>query len=215
MTKFVYKYDPETLEFTETRIAHLDPEESRVQGKEIYALPAWATFTEVPMLEEFQVAVYNESNDSWIVEPDYRGMYKVNDDMNPEIISEMGSLPDGYIVITEGEAEAISADKLYYIIQDGQLVVNPNYEEEKKEEEERIFDSQFFNTSLGYVRRTVTMKDGTTRNFLSDILPLLKAGVPILTYTRDLQQSKVITTKAFLDECKQQMLIDFYGEGLN
>lgn len=70
----------------------------------------------------------------------------------------------------------------------------------------------FFNTSLGYVKRIVTMKDGTTRNFLCDILPLLVEGAPILTYALDGTQSKVNVTQQFINECKNQLLVDFYGE---
>ena len=79
------------------------------------------------------------------------------------------------------------------------------------EEQEQEFHRQFFLTSLGYVRRSVTMKDGSHKDFLSDILPLLEIGVPILTYTRDLVQTKLLATEQFINECKQQMLRDFYG----
>lgn len=79
------------------------------------------------------------------------------------------------------------------------------------EEQEAEFNRQFFLTSLGYVRRSVSMKDGSHKDFLSDILPLLQVGVPILTYTRELQQNRVLATEQFIDECKQQLLIDFYG----
>lgn len=70
---------------------------------------------------------------------------------------------------------------------------------------------EFFNTSLGYVRRKVTMQDGTKKDFLADILPLLQIGIPILTYTIDGEQNKVTVTEEFINECKQQMLRDFYG----
>jgi hypothetical protein len=79
------------------------------------------------------------------------------------------------------------------------------------EEQEEEFNRQFFLTSLGYVRRTVTMKDNSHKDFLSDILPLLEVGVPVLTYSRDLVQKKVLVTEQFINECKQQMLRDFYG----
>ena len=79
------------------------------------------------------------------------------------------------------------------------------------EEQEAEFNRQFFLTSLGYVRRSVAMKDGSHKDFLSDILPLLQVGVPILTYTRELEQNKVLATEQFINECKQQLLVDFYG----
>ena len=79
------------------------------------------------------------------------------------------------------------------------------------EEQEEIFNREFFYTSLGYVRRSVTMKNGEVKDFLADILPVLEIGVPILTYTKNLIQSKVFVTAEFLTECKQQVLKDFYG----
>lgn len=89
----------------------------------------------------------------------------------------------------------------------------PHYTpEEKAQQREADFNKQFFSTSLGYIRRTVTMKDGTKKSFLTDILPMLVEGVPVLVYTRELEQSKVLVTTEFINECKQQLLKDFYGE---
>lgn len=99
----------------------------------------------------------------------------------------------------------------YYVYKNGKIIQNPNYETEKQAEENAEFDKQFFNTSLGYVSRIVHMLDGSVCNFLTDILPLLEVGVPVLVYTRELEQSKVLVTEQFLNECKQQLLIDFYG----
>ena len=80
-------------------------------------------------------------------------------------------------------------------------------ERQRQEELQR----QFFNTSLGYIKRTVTMQDGSTKDFLCDILPLLEVGVPILTYSAEGVQSKVNVTQQFITECKNQLLFDFYG----
>jgi hypothetical protein len=89
------------------------------------------------------------------------------------------------------------------------------------QEKEAEFDAQFFNTSLGYVRRKVTMKDGNMKDFLSDILPLIAVGadgVPVVAYTKpdfatddEPTPQLVVVTQQFIDECKQQVLIDFYG----
>ncbi len=85
-------------------------------------------------------------------------------------------------------------------------------EEEKQEQEEEEFNRKFFHTSLGYVSRDVHMKNGVVKDFLTDILPLLKEGIPVLVYTRQLEQSKVPATQQFIDECGQQLIADFYGE---
>lgn len=109
-------------------------------------------------------------------------------------------------------------------IWDGENVVeNPDYEKEQAQKREKTFNVEFFNTSLGYIRRNVTMKDGTTKSFLTDLLPLMRVGVPIIAYekpdfTKDLTeedyialQKKAIITEDFLAECQNQVIVDFYG----
>lgn len=83
--------------------------------------------------------------------------------------------------------------------------------EEIEREKQEQFEKEFFNTSLGYVRRKVSMKTGETKDFLADILPVLEVGVQILTYDKELKQYKKQVTEAFIGECKQQILKDFYG----
>lgn len=99
----------------------------------------------------------------------------------------------------------------HYIYVNGELILNPNYEEEQEMKKHQQFLKDFFNTSLGWVRRQVTMQTGDTKDFLTDILPLLQVGIPILTYTETGEQNKVIVTEEFIEECKQQVLRDFYG----
>lgn len=85
-------------------------------------------------------------------------------------------------------------------------------EEEIEEQKREQFAKDFFNTSLGYVSRKVHMKDGSVKDFLSDILPLIQENVPIITYNLDgTQNIGVLVTAQFIEECKQQVLIDFYG----
>lgn len=91
--------------------------------------------------------------------------------------------------------------------------------EEQAQARETAFNEEFFNTSLGYIRRKVTMKDGSTKDFLSDILPLLQVGVPIISYDKPdfptdvmpKQNTDKLVTEEFINECKQQVLKDFYG----
>lgn len=74
------------------------------------------------------------------------------------------------------------------------------------------FQRNFFNTSLGYVRRKPYVK-GTKeyKDFLSDMLAGMEVGKQIITYTEDLQPNLVQVTQEFLDECKAQYNRDFYG----
>lgn len=208
MTK-IYNYDPKTFEYINSENAELDPAELMINHREVPLVPAYATLIKPPAKRELKTRLFIEN--TWQVVDDFRGMYMVDDSMQPQAVTNFGALPEGYIPITEAQAQQIIEDDLYYVISDGKLIQNPNYEEEKQAREDAEFNKQFFNTSLGYVRRAVTMKDGSKKDFLCDILPLLAPGVPILTYTRELEQSQVITTEQFINECKQQMLIDFYG----
>ena len=65
----VYKYDEKTKEYLGTEQALIDQLESELQGKEIYLLPANATF-EKPNLQEGFASVWN---DKWENIEDNRG----------------------------------------------------------------------------------------------------------------------------------------------
>ena len=120
-------------------------------------------------------------------------------------------VPQPYIELTAEEFDAVvNTGKVAFIV-DGKIVYKEKHEIEAEEMAAK-FHKEFFNTSLGYVRRKVTMKDGTVKDFLADILPILKPNVPILTYTEDGLQNKILVTEGFIDECKAQVLADFYGE---
>lgn len=125
----------------------------------------------------------------------------------------MSEFKDLQILQTERPI-AQNSDNTYFEFAD-----TDEYIGEQKEQRKNEFNSEFFNTSLGYIRRQVNMKDGSIKNFLTDILPLLEENIPIITYNipdfstddKPSQNTNVLTTKEFLDECKQQLLRDFYG----
>lgn len=113
----------------------------------------------------------------------------------------------------------------HYIYSDGNIILNPNYEQEQAEKRQSNFETEFFNTSLGWIRRQVNMKDGSTKDFLSDLLPAismaLNSGIatPIITYktpdfTHDItdwtiyQEIKQVTPQ-FIQECFNQLSADF------
>ena len=124
-----------------------------------------------------------------------------------------------------------------YIYQDGEIILNPNYEQEEEQRRREMFEKKFFNTSLGWVRREVNMANGEIKDFLSDLLPSIYIGVSsgrtvtVLTYdapdfTQDiyhedewgdiidnvdwpsLQHVQVVTPQ-FLQECLAQLQNDF------
>ena len=109
----------------------------------------------------------------------------------------------GFIVYT-----SIEETEENYQLYNGEYLT----EEEIAQKQQEEFAKDFFSTSLGYVRRKVHMKDGSIKDFLTDILPLLQVNVPIITYNLDgTQNVGVMVTEQFIQECKQQLMIDFYG----
>lgn len=64
MMQYVYKYDEKTKEYLGKAEALLDPLESQLQQKEIYLLPADATFL-APKLQEGHVSVFDVEEGVW------------------------------------------------------------------------------------------------------------------------------------------------------
>lgn len=87
---------------------------------------------EPPELAEHKIAVFE--NDGWVVKDDYRGCFICDELLNIQIVQEIGELPDGFIFITEAQAEQIKADYLWYVVKDGKLIKNPDYEKQKEQE---------------------------------------------------------------------------------
>lgn len=122
----------------------------------------------------------------------------------------------------------------YYALQpweklvDGEVVDNTEeYAQEQIQAKQNQFNQEFFLTSLGYIRRKVSMSTGETKDFLSDLLPVISMGiqsgqtVPIITYSlpdfskeltteylESLQTVKNVTAQ-FVQECFLQLSNDF------
>ena len=131
---------------------------------------------------------------------------------------------------TEDVATLVLAETGYYITYNGNYTdgtINENLEQEKINKRKETFNKEFFKTSLGYIRRKVSMATGDTKDFICDIVPALKTGLeigkasPIITYNEpdftqeitleymeSLQEVKQITAE-FLQECTLQLSTDF------
>lgn len=125
--------------------------------------------------------------------------------------------------------DAIFALEHNEIMQDDKPVINPNYAQECAQRREEQFKNEFFFTSLGWIRRKVNMKDGSTKDFLADLLLPIKAGlelgqkVVIITYrepdfTIDYDEEYIVSlqerkeaTAGFIQECLMQTVADFGG----
>ena len=112
--KYVYKYDEKTKEYLGKAEALLDPLETQLQQKEIYLLPADATFS-APTLQEGYVSVFNEG--AWENIEDNRGKeYWLPEDKYgapAHEMKELGPLPEGAtLTAPERTLEEVKAAKI-------------------------------------------------------------------------------------------------------
>ena len=109
----VYKYDEKTKEYIGTEQALINPLESELQGKEIYLLPANATF-EKPNLQEGFASVFNGK---WENIEDNRGKeYWLADDeygTPAKTMKELGAFPANAVFTAPAKTlEQLKADKI-------------------------------------------------------------------------------------------------------
>lgn len=92
-----YMYSPTTHEFLESVLCFPDPVRSRMEGREVYLLPANATFTAPPAKRTGYTAVWDGSG--WIETEDHRGIQYWPKEATHNSASiemkELGPLPDG------------------------------------------------------------------------------------------------------------------------
>lgn len=121
-------------------------------------------------------------------------------------------LADGYKEFIEAERLNGYSYNITYTENENSITEVATVVKTPEQEQQEQFQKEFFNTSLGYVRRRVNMQTGEVKDFLTDIVPRLKPGVKIITYNSDGTQNKnVEVTENFINECDQQLLYDFYG----
>jgi hypothetical protein len=137
-------------------------------------------------------------------------------------------VPQPYLLISEEQNNAISEDREnIYFVKNGNIVPKNKMEIEQKE----YWETNFFNTSLGWVRREPTLANGTKDNFLNNNLPLFAfalasgqaAVLPIAyqlpdftkelseDYLKGLQLRNQPITPQFISDCMLVKMADFTG----
>ena len=103
----VYKYDELTKEYTGVETAQLDPLESKAQGKEVYLLPANATFKKPKLVYGFapvwtERVVDDDFEVTWEQVVDHRGKeyWLPGDEYGTpaRTMKELGELPEGAVL---------------------------------------------------------------------------------------------------------------------
>ena len=165
----IYNYNPITFEYIDSSEATLDPMATKREGKDIWLVPAHATLLKPPKTTKYKTTIFE--NETWVVKDDYRGEYICNEALDVIYVEKIGPLPEGYIRITEKQAEQIAKDPLWYIVKDGKLIKNPDYDKQKEEKEkERV-------SHLKCTKRVfVLMLEQMGLDYFEQILPLIKAN---------------------------------------
>ena len=138
-------------------------------------------------------------------------------------------LSEGFINIevTEEFYNEFSKNPEKYIYLNEEIIVDPEYIEKEVAKREKQFKKDFFNTSLGWIRRKVSMKTGEIKDFLTDLLPVISLGVQsgqsvnLITYRQPDFTQEVVDWEAlqdikqanalFIQECFAQVSTDFTG----
>lgn len=116
-----------------------------------------------------------------------------------------------------------------YKFEDGQIIEDETFPARFAQKNKEEFEKEFFNTSLGWIRRKVSMATGEKKDFLSDLLPAIAEGVKsalgvqVIAYNQPdysqeltdeyLQtlQVRATVTSQFIQECFLQLSNDFTG----
>lgn len=139
-------------------------------------------------------------------------------------------------VCTHKGKNIVEDDNFIYAIEPWEQIINgeivdntEEYEAQKAQERQKEFNKEFFLTSLGYIRRKVSMSTGETRDFLFDLLPAIEKSVsigqpyPVIVYkqpdfTKEITTEYLVSlqefknaTEQFCNECTLQIGTDFSG----
>ena len=162
----IYNYDPITYIYTFSENADLDPEETKIQGKNVYLLPANATFLKPPAAQEDKAIIWNENQ--WEYEADYRkNYYKVSPSLDVLDIDSIGQIEEGYALVTKELGDLIKENPDNYVFENN--TVREKTEKEKEDEEkERI-------ANLKCTKRVfVLMLEQLGLDYFEQILPLIE-----------------------------------------
>lgn len=211
-------------EGTDTYTAFKDEQELTFEGEFIFALEVNEIIGEVEA--EIDVPDF-EIVEEEVVNPE-TGEIEIIQKEVPVMVDKEIDVPDfdddGNIIGYHTEVVKVQSYHKETVILH-KPIINPNWDEEQYIKREQEFNKSFFNTSLGYVRRSVTMADGSHKDFLSDLLPVISMGIQggmpvnILTYDKppfdedvedwEQYQHLVAVTQQFIQECFLQLSADF------
>lgn len=134
----VYRYNEEKI-FVGEEEALLNPLETKIQGKNVYLLPANATF-EKPKLKENEIAIFEGGK--WNYYKNILGKYYYENGLH-----EITDLKDKHLVLTDEEVAKINSG-MTCEIKDGKYKV---YFTEKQKAEKRIKELEYYLSSTDWL----------------------------------------------------------------
>lgn len=127
----IYHYDTVTKEYKGVTTAEADPMETKIKGEFVPLIPGCATLIEPPGTGVNEAAVFE--NGEWVIKPDYRGYFKVNDNLTLDEIKEINETAE--ILVDREEAELIQTNPNHFKIENGNLIEKTADEIEAEEAE--------------------------------------------------------------------------------
>lgn len=133
----VYFYDKETKEFTAEAEARKDPRASERLGKDVWLLPANATFDVPPVKESGKAVVFDNG---WKQIADNRGKDIVKTDGTVVVVNYLGDLKDGDKLISAQKKAGLEDGSLIY--KGGNIIPKPALtDDEISATRERLYES--------------------------------------------------------------------------
>lgn len=116
----VYKYDEITKEFMSVETAFLDPLETELQGKEVYLLPANATFTAPLVVKEGYTQVYKDGVWNYVEDNRNKEYWLATDEYGTpaRVMKDLGAFPTD-AVFTAPVKPAETVDEIKKRLTDG------------------------------------------------------------------------------------------------
>ena len=162
MTKLIYLFDEINKNFIRSEQAYLDPEETRIQGREIYLLPANATFDAPPVdVPAGQVAVFK--NGAWVIVPDNRGKKILKHDKTGVYVANSEDIEPVEHILTDSEISGLDAGEM--IIEAGQIIPKP----QAMKDLERILELKSNLASTDYKAIKIAEGSATKEEYAEDI----------------------------------------------
>jgi len=108
----IYNYHPETKEYLFSFDANLNPLESKIQGKDVFLIPANTTIKKPPKLRKDTVACFIDGK--WELYLDYRGVTVYDKETgDPVTITKIGDDPFTGSITYSDKPITISFEKTY------------------------------------------------------------------------------------------------------